>query len=308
MITISSAMLLSLRMQSLRRWIIAVLCGALALMSGCSALRIGYGAAPDLAYWWFDRYVDFDGAQTVRVRDALARWFAWQRRTQLPDYAALLSRAQAEVLADTTAARACEWQAEAMHRVDTAVDHAVPAAADILVSITPAQIAHIEHRYAKVDDEFRGDYLQPDPARRAAATMQRTVERAEMLYGTLDDAQRARMAAALTRSPFDPEAWLAERRRRQLDALQVLNTLVREKATREQVQAALRAYIDRIEHSPHEAYRRYSEHLMEFNCAFAAALHNSTSASQRRHAADRLAGWEGDLRALAAAKIVIPAD
>ena len=280
----------------------------LMLVSACSALRIGYSTAPDLTYWWLDRYVDFDGAQTPRVRAGLAQWFMWHRRNQLPEYAALLARAQAEVVADTTPARACEWQAEVIRRANTAFDRAVPAAADIVLSITPAQIAHIERRYAKVNDEFRDDYLQPEPAKRAAATLKRTVDRAEMLYGNLDDGQRARMAASLARSPFDAELWLAERRLRQQDALQVLSKLTTDKATREQAQLALRAYADRIEHSPHEAYGRYTARLNEFNCAFAAALHNGTSAAQRRHAAKTLAGWEGDLRALAAAKVDVSAE
>src|SRR5260221_1387158 len=85
MITISSAMLFSLRMPSLRRWIIAALCGALLLVSGCSALRIGYSTAPDLGYWWLDRYVDFSGGQTPHGRAAIAQWFIWHRRTELPD-------------------------------------------------------------------------------------------------------------------------------------------------------------------------------------------------------------------------------
>ncbi len=285
-----------------------MLCGALTLVSGCSTLRIGYSTAPDLSYWWLDRYVDFNGTQTPRVRDGLAQWFAWHRRNQLPEYAALLLRAQTEAMADTTAARVCEWQAELIRRADTAFDRAVPAAADILLSITPAQIAHIEQRYAKVNDEFRDDYLQAEPAKRAAATLKRTVERAEMLYGTLDENQRARMAAALTHSPFGAELWLAERRLHQQDALQLLNKLVKDKATREQAQLALRAYADRIEHSPREAYRRYSDRLSEFNCALAATLHNGTSAAQRHHAAQTLAGWEGDLRALAVARVDAPAE
>ena len=287
-------------MQYFRRWIIAVLCGVLSLTAGCSALRIGYGTAPDLVYWWLDRYADFNDTQTPRVREALAQWFAWHRRTQLPDYAALLTRAQAEVLADTTAARVCAWQTELIQRADTAFDRIAPAAAEIALSITPEQIVNIERRYAKTNTEFRDDFLQPDPAKRAAANLKRTVERAEMLYGTLDSGQRARMGAALARSPFDAELWLTERRLRQQDALQMLNRLIKDKLPRDQAQAALRAYIDRVERSPHEAYRRYSERLMEFNCAFAATLHNGTSAEQRRTAAQNLAGWTGDLRSIAA--------
>jgi uncharacterized coiled-coil protein SlyX len=187
-------------------------------------------------------------------------------------------------------------------RADPARRHRVrPAAAEIALSFTPEQIANIERRYAKTNAEFRDDFLQPDPAKRAAANLKRTVERAETLYGTLDAGQRARMGAALARSPFDAELWLTERRSRQQDALQTLNRLIKEKAPRDQAQAALRAYVDRVERSPHEAYRRYSERLAEFNCAFAATLHNGTSTEQRRTAAQNLAGWTGDLRAIAAA-------
>ncbi|MCX7224461.1 MAG: hypothetical protein NT071_02345, partial [Burkholderiales bacterium] len=38
------------------------------LLSGCSALRLGYSQAPELAYWWLDSYFDFTEAQTTRVR------------------------------------------------------------------------------------------------------------------------------------------------------------------------------------------------------------------------------------------------
>ena len=69
MITMSSAMLFSLQMPNLRRWIIAALCSLLALASGCSALRIGYGSAPDLADWWLDRSIDFS-ANAVHVSSA----------------------------------------------------------------------------------------------------------------------------------------------------------------------------------------------------------------------------------------------
>ncbi len=41
------------------------------LLSGCGALRLVYGQAPELVYWWLDGYVDFDSAQSEKVRDDL---------------------------------------------------------------------------------------------------------------------------------------------------------------------------------------------------------------------------------------------
>ena len=292
------------RPQSLfRTLIIATLCGALAVLGGCSALRIGYSQAPDLAYWWLDGYVDFNDAQTPRVRDALAQWFAWHRRTQLPDYAAQLARAQAELAVDTTPARACEWQGEVVKRAHAAWEHALPATAELVSSVTPQQIQRIERRYAKANDDFRDDFLQADPRKRAERTLKRTIDRAETLYGRLSDSQRTQVSEGLQRSPFDPDAWYAERVQRQQSVLQMLRRFNGDGAAREPLLAALRGQAEQMEHSPREAYRRYAERLAEFNCQFAASLHNATTPAQRRAAASKLSGWEGDLRALVASAV-----
>ena len=278
---------------------------ALSLLGGCSALRIGYGTAPDLVYWWIDGYVDFNGAQTPRAREAIRQWFAWHRRTQVPDYAAQLARAQTEVLADTTPVRVCEWQKEVVKRAQVAFDRIAPATAELMLTFTPEQIKHLDQRYTRANADFRDNFLQPDARKRAEVNLERTVDRAETLYGRLDDSQRARISESLARSPFDAEAWLAERRQRQLEVLQVLRKLTAEgaSANREQALAALRGYVERLERSPREPYRRYAERLAEFNCGLGATLHNLTTPAQRRTAAAKLAGWEGDLRAIAAAPV-----
>jgi Family of unknown function (DUF6279) len=282
-----------------RSLIIAVLCGVLTLLSGCSMLRLGYNQAPDLAYWWIDGYADFNDVQTPRVRSALAQWFAWNRRTQLPDYAALLVRAQAEAPADVTPQRVCAFEAELRTRLDIAVDRAVPAAAELALTLTSAQLQHIERRYAKSNEEFRADYLQNDRSQRAKASAKRAIERIEMVYGDLDETQLERIAKAVAVSPFDPELWFAERQRRQQDVLQMLRRLIAERASADRAQAAVRAHVQQYERSPNEAFRAYSARLSEFNCSFGATLHNGMSAAQRQTAVQRLKGWETDVRVLA---------
>jgi hypothetical protein len=298
MITMSRAMPRSSLLY--RRWIIGLLWLALAGLSGCSALRFGYNQAPELAYWWLDGYADFDDAQTPRVRDALAAWFEWHRRTQLNDYAALLARAQQDVLADTTPERACAWWAEIRQRSDVAFDRALVQAAGLVPTLTPQQLRHIERRQAKSNDEFRDEYLDGDTAQRQEKAAKRFVERAEMLYGRLDDAQREQVARSVASSPFDAARWYDERVRRQQDALEILREATRGTSAPESTVAALRAWSERVQRSPRPAYRRYSEQLTSYNCAFSAVLHNGTSAAQRQAAAAKLKGWEADLRALAA--------
>lgn len=280
------------------RWIIAALLGL--ALGGCSAIRFGYNQAPDLAYWWLDAYADFDDAQTVRTREGIRRWFEWHRRTQLPEYAQLLARAQADALADGTPEQACRWWQQIRERADLALAEALPAAAEVIPLLTPVQLQHIERRQAKSNDEFRAEYLDSDPDKRLAASVERAVDRAEFLYGRLDEGQRERVAKLVAASPFDAQVWLAERRQRQQDALALLRRISTEKPGRDAALAMLRAYADRLSRSPREEYRRYAQRLTTFNCSFAATLHNDTTPAQRRALAERLKGWENDLRMLAA--------
>jgi len=159
---------------------------------------------------------------------------------------------------------------------------------------------HVRHKFDKNNEVFRKDFLQPAPEERMTESIKRTVDRFESLYGKLGEAQRELVAREVAASPFDPDAWLAERQLRQRDLLQTLRRLQSERASSAQMQAALRMLADRVQRSPDEAYRAYQQRLKLFNCQFVARLHNATTAAQRQAAAATLKGWEEDLRALAA--------
>ena len=286
----------------MRRWIIGLLCAASVLaVGGCSFVRLGYNQAHELAYWWLDRHADFDSAQSPRVRDALGQWFVWHRREQLPDYVRLLARAQAEVQAPMTAAQLCAWYDEGRSRARVAFEHALPAIAELATSLTPRQVENIERRQSKANAEYREDVLQVDPAKRRKAALKRGVERAEMLYGKLDAAQRERLGEALAQSPYDPERSFAQRRRSQQEAVQIFRQSAgSDTAGRRATQDALAAYALAMQQPGDAEARRYSEEVTQYNCALIAGVHNGTSPEQRRHAADKLADWSGDLRYLVA--------
>lgn len=289
---------------SLRR-IIGTLCLALAvtgagLLAGCSSVRLAYGNAPQLAWWWLDGYVDFSRDQAPAARQAIDGFFDWHRSTQLAGYLPLLKQAQAQVLEPTTAAQVCRWEDDLSRAAGPTFDKALAMGADLVGGFGEAQFKSLEKRYAKGNTEMREEYLQPDPAERQTQAFKRALERAERLYGSLSDAQKRVLREGLATSPFDPELWLAERQRRQRDVLATLRKLVADRAAPEQRVAALRSLSERTQTSPDPAYRTYQKKLSDYNCAFAAQLHNSTTVAQRREACERLKGWEDDLKVLAA--------
>jgi hypothetical protein len=280
-----------------RGWIILAL---LPWLVGCSALRLGYGQGPTLAYWWLDGYADFSPEQAPRVKAALADWFSWHRASELPDYAQALAALQAQAVDNVTAAQVCAVYAAWQRRAERAFDQAVPAIAELIVTLSPAQVAHLERQQARKLDDQRGEYLQADPAERRKAAFERTLERAESVYGTLAEAQRRQLAADLAGSPFDAERWLAERRQRQVDSVRLLRQWLAERADAAAVQAGLRHLALEATRSPRADYRALAQQLNDANCALVARLHNGTTAAQRQRAVAKLRGWEEDLRALAA--------
>jgi len=272
-----------------------------ALLGGCSALRVAYNTGPQLAWWWLDGYLDFSREQTPQVKASIERWFEWHRQTQLPGYVALLAAAQARVGEPMTPAAACDWNRRIVDAVNPALTRGLEQAADLVPTLGEAQLRHLEQRYVKNIDEMRDEYLQGDGAERLAASVKRTLARAEQLYGRLDEAQRKVVAEGVANSPFDPQAWMEERKRRQRDTLSTVRRLLAERADREQRVAALRALTERSQRSPDPAYRAYQQRLTDYNCAFFARLHNATTPAQRQRARANLKDWEDDLRAVMAA-------
>ena len=275
------------------------------LVTGCSALRLGYNQAPTLAYHWIDGYFDIDEAQDPQVRAAIDRFFEWHRRTQLPDYAALLARAQREVMEPSITPQAmCAWRAETLQRLDAVVEQVTPALAALMPTLTLEQLRHLEAKLERNGREMRKDFGLNDRGDREArvkAAFDRALSRYETLYGRLDDAQRARLRELLAASPFDAERWLAERTRRNRELLLMLVQARTTPTSPQQAQASVKLAIERALRSPRPDYRAHHERVVQDQCAPASAMHALMRSDQRAHARDKLRGWEEDLRLLAAA-------
>ncbi len=268
------------------------------VLSGCSALRLGYNNAAQFSWWWLDGYFDFSREQAPLVKRTIDQWFDWHRSTQLADYAALLASARQQVLAPTTGAAACSWQDRVRQKLEPALQRAISDFADVVPSLGETQLRHLEQRYVVKNADMRDDFLQPDPAVRQRESVERAVERAERVYGRLDEAQLRLVTAGIAASSFNPELWLAERQRRQRDTLQTLRKLLAERADKPRRVAELQGLVRRYEQSANAEYRAYQLRLADYNCTLAAQIHNATTPAQRRTASERLQGWEADLRAL----------
>ena len=272
------------------------------LLPACSAIKIAYNQAPELLYWYFDAYVDFNDVQSALARADLGRLQAWHRQTQLPGYLPLLRDAQRQVTSDITSAQACEIYGDARRKVFAVYERAEPSVALLAASFDADQLRRMERRFAKGNAEYRAEFLDGTPEAVRARRMKKAVGRAEMLYGRLDDKQIALLDRMMAQPGFDATRSYAERTRRQRDALDTFRMLAATPVPDRAVKAdqAVKALMERSLTSPDAAYRDYADAFVARGCLSFSELHNSTLGAQRARAAAVLNGYEKDLAALAA--------
>ncbi len=269
-------------------------------------MKLAYNNAPDLGYWWIDGYADLGESQSLKVKEEMGRLHQWHRSNELVKIADLLQKTRQLASADTTPEQVCGLFADSRRRVDAVVAQAEPAVIEVAMSLSAAQVAHVEAKFAKANTEWQDDWLAGTPAERQAKRLKSAVERSEQFYGSLEERQLAVLRHAITTSDFNPALSYAERLRRQRDMLQALRQFSLAspgaRPTAAQATAALRAILERSITSPNLVYRAYADKAIIDSCKTFAQLHNSTTPEQRERAARRLAAYERDARELAATR------
>ena len=269
-----------------------------ALLQACSAVKLTYNQAPQLAYWYLDDYFDFSTVQRPALNDSLARVQQWHRQTELPGYIDTLQKLQQQLPLEVAAEQACEVYAEGRRGLQRIAEQMEPAALEVVASLEASQLAQLEKKFAKLNAKFRKDYVEGSPQALHAQRLSRAVKRTEMLYGKLEEGQLVRLENSIRSSSFSPSVNQAERTRRQQDTLQTLQSLLNEKTSDERAKTAVRALMQRHLRSPNPAFRSYEEGLRLELCQTFAEVHNSTNPSQRLHAVQTLKKYAQDLRLL----------
>ena len=273
-------------------------------LQACSVMKLAYNQAPDLAYWYLDGHLDLTGEQSLRVKASLSQLQDWHRQTQLPAYITALQQLQQQLPSDTTAAAACRVVTDVRGKLAAVAQQAEPLAAGLAGMLQPGQLRHLEQKFAKNNAEALEEALDEaqDSSRniRQGKRYKKALSRAQDLYGTLDEPQRALIARRLEQSRFDARRLFAERQRRQHDTLQTLQPLASSQASPTQAQAALHGLVARTLSPPDPAMRSYLDALSQENCQSFAELHNSTTPAQRGKAVQTLRGYEEDFRILSA--------
>ncbi|MEI8031216.1 MAG: DUF6279 family lipoprotein [Comamonadaceae bacterium] len=284
------------------RHIIGALLSVLLTLSlmGCSAVKLGYNNAPELGYWWLDSYLDFNEAQSIKLRADLTALQSWHRQSELPLYVNTLEKLQRLASADVNSAQLCVLFDELRPRLQALLDQAAPTVVALAPTLSETQLEHLARQFDKRSQKWRDEWQDGSASQRNARRVKQLTDRAELFYGRLEQAQLAALRAGVAGSIFDAGLSYRESQRRQQDALQTLRKIQDAQAEGLSVSTEMRALLERALNSPDASYRNYMDKSIQESCRTFANLHNSTTPAQRLRLMETLKDYESDARALMA--------
>lgn len=288
--------------RSQRDWLVRLVAlGMLLLAAGCSAVRIGYANGETFLYWWLDGYVDFRDEQKPWVKEHIADFMQWHRKTQLRDYAQLLARTQQQIKGHVSGADVLNIYAAVKQRARVTIDHELPHLTDLALSITPEQISHLERKFDANNDTYRRDNLRGDLEYRQDNRFRKVMKQAEYWFGDFSHQQEDEIRAASNARPLDNELWMQERIRRQQMMIAMLKKIQAEKPPREKVTAMLKEYADLgFEGFIYREHKEFFDATRNGMAGMVAIIINVATPEQKAHAMKRLQKYIEDCENLAA--------
>ena len=272
-----------------------VLACGLALLAGCSAVRLGYTELDNIALWTAERYFDLDEQQKKNFRTRFYHLHKWHRDEQLPDYAAFLEQAKAR-LERGLRAEDVHWFLEGIRqRYVLIVNRGADDAAAILLSVTPGQLVYVQKRWDELNQRFASDNrLGANLEERREARAQRSIKRFRDWFGDLSDEQEHFIRAHVASMEMIGALRQVDRMRRQHEFMQLMEL----RAQPEIFKDELRLWLINWDAGRSPEYQRSWIRWRDQNIAMLIAVDRSLTVRQRARAAQKLQGYIDDFRSL----------
>lgn len=272
------------------------------ILTGCSAIRLGYNKLPEIASWWLDSYIDFTDSQGPQAKVALQKLQTWHRKEELPAIAELLVQAQTLAPQNITPEQACKVWEGAQVRIESIIQESSRLAAPVVSQLSAKQLKHLEKEWASRNEDWKKNWLQGNPDTRIKKRVDIAAERFNSFYGDLNTEQRQLLKQQFLQSAWTPEWGYQQRVKRQQEQLATLQAMSSEITKPAmpllQVEKALETLMLQSVR-PRDTSDLSKQLLLEQQaCQNLAQLHNIMSPAQRLKAQRKLKDYETDVREL----------
>jgi hypothetical protein len=263
--------------------------------TGCTALRFGYKQADVILAWRANTYFDLDRDQRRDFSARLDRLLAWHRYEQLPEYAAFLAvaidKAEHGLKVEDIA-----WFVDGFRaRYRIIVNRGITDAAEVLSTLTPEQIAHLQKQFAKDNRKFADENeLDAGVEKRKRARLKKTVSQIEDWTGNLSREQEAKVAALLEPIPLIEHLRHQDRMRRQREFVELLKI----RQAKLEFATRLHQWLLDWDYGRSPEYEQLAEDVYIQRLHFYIAVDKLLTHDQRQRALARLQKFVDDCKAL----------
>lgn len=267
-------------------------------LGACTAFRLVYGQIDHVIFLTLDRYLDVNAGYEIRLKERIARYVDWHRRTQLPAYAQILRDAAERLHGPVGKAEVVAFNERVYERLRVMALRAVPDFADLALSLTPENLRHLEKKFAESNEQFRKEHVAGSEETLRRRRFEKSLESYEDWFGRLDGTQRERLREKMQGQPLHGALRYEERLRRQRELLALLARVQKERPEAKTVEAWMRDYAYRFEHPPTTEQRAQVDAMIDTaaeNIRFVIAM---ATPEQRAAARRRIQGYLDDIRQL----------
>jgi len=253
-------------------------------------VRFAYENADVYLRWRIESYLDLQGPLSDDLDERVSAFMAWHRAKALPQYAQLFDEA-GQRFARRLQPADLDWGYDAARaQAKESLREGAERLAPLLDRLTPREIAHFERRLAEDNRKFARENLRGSERERRKRRTERNVERLEDWLGALTQAQVERVALYSARAPLLDDFREADHKRLQSDLVAMLRA---KEASRRLPEAAVN-----WERGRDPAYAAALDAARREFIAMALDIERTLSTEQRARAAERLARYAADFRAL----------
>jgi hypothetical protein len=279
-------------------WRKALLIAVCTPLASCSATRFAYDNADTALRFMVASYLDLDAEQTEDLRQRIVQFHQWHRQNELPAYAALMRSASERASRGITAEDVDWGLANLRSRYRSFGAKAAEDAAPVLATLTPEQVAALEHRFAENNQKYAKEFLAADGEKRRRAQARRMLGRFRDFAGDLTPDQEARVERFALAHEGHVVLRFEDRQNWQREVIEVLKQ-------RRQTQDLGRRLAETFsvpELRRSETFLNEDKRWDEDLGRLIVELDRSLSPVQRAHVVRRLADYANDFAALAGGK------
>jgi hypothetical protein len=258
-------------------------------------MRMAYDNADTALRFMASSYFDLDSAQAEDMKQRIALFHEWHRKTELPAYAALMRSASERAARGITAEDVTWGLASVRARYRSFAVRAVEDAAPVLVTLSPDQIAVLERKFEDNNAKYQKDLLDAERKRTQA---KRVLERFRDFAGDLTPDQEARIELFVLAHQDHVALRFEDRRQLQREMVAAIRT----HGDARELGATLAEIFSKPERRRTEAFIRNDKAWDDDLGQLIVELDRSLSPKQRAHVVRRFSDYASDFAALAGEK------